>query len=295
MKYADSVEEVRAIKTGTFIDKVTGIGGLPRGRITEIYGDESVGKSTIMFQAIATAQQNKLKCLFVDTEWSYDSLYATSLGVDNSNLGLIRHKHAEDALDEVEEEIGRGYWDLVVLDSVGGLLSRGESEKDAGGKTIGSQAGLMARFCRKIVPILYTTDTALVVLNHIFTDIMTGQLKTSGGKKLAYHKSLSIRLRNKTGALLKQGEKTVGKVIKVSVTKNKVASTEGMEIESRIIFGDGFSSSADLLEDAIEAGIVTKTGNSYFFEGEKLGMISKVRTLLKDDPTFSEKLKALTT
>lgn len=291
--YADSIEDVGVIPTGLFFDKLTGIGGLPRGLITEIFGDEGIGKSSLCLQMVAAAQQQGLKCLWIDIEWSYAPAYAASLGVDNKRLGLIRERFAEDALDAIEEAVESGKWDLVVLDSIGGILPRAEAEKGADGKTIGGQAGLIAKFCRKVVPSLSTHNVALVAINHAFTDIMSGKLMTSGGKKLAYHKALSVRLKAKYGGnVLKQGDRRVGKTVVGEVRKNKVGGTEGLEIEAQLFFGSGFSASADLLDDAIEKGVIEKKGNTFFFGEEKLGIgLNKVRKMLEDDAVLSEKVK----
>lgn len=290
--FASSIEEVRVIPTGLFLDKLTGIGGIPRGYITEIFGDEGIGKSSVCLQLIANAQKMGLKCLFADVEWSYSPAYATSLGVDNSKLGLIRERFAEATLDAIEEAVESGKWDLIVLDSIGGILPRAEAEKGAEGRTIGGQAGLIAKFCRKIVPGLNTNDVALVVINHSFVDIMSGKILTSGGKKLAYHKSLSIRLKLKQGVSLKQGERKVGKVVVGEVKKNKHAATEGLEVDGQLIFGTGFSASADLLGDAIDRGIIVKKGVTYWYGEMKLGVgLGKVRTLLEQDENLTVKLK----
>jgi len=276
---ASELAKINVIRTGTLIDRLSGIGGIPRGRITEVWGDASTGKTTVILQAIAEAQKQGLKCLFADAEHSLEARYAEAVGVDIENLDVIRENLAEDILDTIEKEAEN--YDLIILDAIGALLPRQEAEKASGEKTIGGQAGLVARFCRKIVPILSLKDTALVVLNHSFVDIMSGAVKTSGGAKLDFHKSLSIRLKWK-GLWLKQGEKKIGKVIVGSVKKNKLANTEGMELESRIIFGTGFSGAADLLEEAIERGVFTREGNSFFFSGEKIGTISKLREWAKE-------------
>lgn len=291
--YADSIEDFDAISTGLFVDKLTGVGGIPRGVITELFGDEGIGKSSLCLQIVAAAQNGGLRCLWADVEWSYSARYAESLGVDNSKLGLIRERFAETTLDALEEAIESGKWDLVVLDAVGGILPRAEAEKSAEGKTIGSQAKLMANFCRKIVPLLSINNVALIAINHQFTDIMSGKLMTSGGKKFQYHKALSIRLKAKFGSGgLKQGDKRVGKVVVGEVRKNKVGGTEGMELEGQFIFGQGFSASADLLADAIERGAITKKGNTYYFGTEKLGIgLSKVRQAIEVDAVLSEKIK----
>jgi len=292
IQYASSVGDVEVIPTGLFVDKLTGVGGIPRGVITEIFGDESIGKSSFCLQMIASAQKQGLKCLFSDVEWSYDVRYAESLGVDNSKLGLIRERFAEETLDAIEEAVESGNWDLIVLDSVGGILPRAEAEKGAGEKTIGGQAGIIARFCRKVVPLLRMKNVALVVINHSFVDIMSGKIMTSGGKKLSYHKSLSIRFKQKFGVTIKQGDRKVGKVVVGEVKKNKLAATEGLELDGQLIFGVGFSTSADVLNDAIDKGIITKRGNTFFFGEEKLGIgLNKVRTLLQENEELLNNIK----
>jgi len=292
IQFASSVGDVEVIPTGLFVDKLSGVGGVPRGVITEIFGDESIGKSSFCLQAVAAAQKQGFQCLWADIEWSYDVRYAESLGVDNSTLGLIRERFAEETLDAIEEAIESGKWDLIVLDSIGGILPRAEAEKGAGEKTIGGQAGLIARFCRKVVPLLRMKNVALVVINHSFVDIMSGKIMTSGGKKLSYHKSLSIRFKQKFGVTIKQGDRKVGKVVVGEVKKNKLAATEGLELDGQLIFGVGFSASADVLNDAIDKKVITKKGNTFFFGDEKLGIgLNKVRTLLQENETLLERIK----
>lgn len=290
--YADSIEDVQAIPSGLFIDRLTGIGGIPRGVITEVFGDEGIGKSSMCLQIVAAAQQQGLRCLWADVEWSYAAKYASSLGVDNSKLGLIRERFAESTLEKLEEAIDSGEWDLVILDSVGSILPRTEAEKSVEGKTIGGQAGIMAKFCRRIVPSLALNNVALVVINHSFIDIMSGKLMTSGGKKLAYHKSLSIRFKAKQGVVLKQGDRRIGKVVIGEVRKNKLAPTEGMELDGQLIFGVGFSTAADLLGSALDSKVITKKGNTYFLGSEKLGIgLQNVRKQIEDDSVLAEKIK----
>lgn len=293
--YADSIEEVTVIPTGLFLDRLTGVGGVPRGAITEVFGDEGIGKSSVCLQLVANAQRQGLRCLWADVEWSYAPNYAASLGVDNSKLGLIREKFAETTLDTLEEAIESGDWDLVVLDSVGGILPRDEAEKDSDGKTIGGQAKLIAKFCRKTIASIVIHNVAFVAINHSIVDLMTGKLMTSGGKKLAYHKAISIRLKTKFGAtVLKQGDRRVGKTVVGQVMKNKLAATEGLEIEAQLMFGAGFSISSDVLGDAIEKKVITKKGNTYYLGEEKLGIgLNKVRKLLDDDEMLLSKVKSL--
>ncbi len=291
--YADSLGEVSVIPTGLFVDKLSGIGGIPRGVITEIFGDESIGKSSLCAQVVAAAQRQGLRCLWADVEWSYSPRYGQELGVDNGKLGVLRSRMAEDILDAIEEAADSGDWDLIVVDSIGGILPRAEAEKGAEGKTIGGQAGLIAKFCRKVVPALQIKNVALVVINHSFVDIMSGKLLTSGGKKLRYHKSLSIRLKAKQGVSLKQGDRKVGKVVIGEVKKNKLAATEGMELDGTLVFGTGFSAGADLLADAIDRNVISKKGNTYFLGDLKLGLgLSRVRKMVEDDPALQERVKA---
>ena len=293
--FADSISDVDVIPTGLFLDKLTGIGGIPRGVITEIFGDEGIGKSSLCLQIVASAQKQGLKCLWADVEWSYSPRYAESLGVGNSKLGLLRERFAEDILDSIEEAVDTGEWDLVVLDSVGGILPKAEAEKDSEGRTIGGQASLIAKFCRKVVPLLSIHNVALVAINHAYTEVMghsAGKLMTSGGKKLAYHKALSIRLKTKQGVSLKQGDRKVGKVVVAEVRKNKLAGTEGLELDGQLLFGEGFSASADLLSDALDKGVIVKRGTTYYLGEEKLAVgLSKVRQAIEADAVLAEKIK----
>ncbi len=291
--FADSLEKLDVIPTGLFIDKLTGVGGIPRGRIVEIYGDESVGKTTICLHLIAAAQKLGLRCLFADSEWSYEPAYAAFLGVDNSKLGMMREEIGEHLLDRIEEAIRSGEWDLVILDSVGGLLSNKVAESDASDKNIAPQARLVSDFWRRIVPILFMKNVAFIALNHCYIDMMNhGATVIKGGKTLRYHKSISIRLQQKFGVTVKQGDKKVGKVITGIVKKNKVAGTEGLEVDGSIIFGRGFSVAADLMNDAMEAGVITKKGNTLFFGTDKLGIgLQRVRKAIEEDADLSERIK----
>lgn len=260
--------EVDVIETQLFINKI--VPGIPRGKITEIFGDASVGKSTLTLQVVAEAQNQGLKCLFVDVEYSYSPLYASKMGVDNKRLDIVRERDAEAILDATEEAIEK--YDLIIFDSVGALTPQAEIEKGAEGKVIGGQAGLIARFCRKAVPLLSINNTALVMINHSFTDIMSGVLTTSGGKKLSYHKSLSIRLKAKSGVSLKQGEKVVGKVITAIIAKDKVWGNEKAEGDGQLIFNQGFSIAHDQFDDELKEGRITKNKNTYMRDGEVLGV-----------------------
>lgn len=292
--FASEIEHVTAIRTGTLIDSLSGIGGFPRGRISEVFGDEAVGKSTILMQAIAHAQEQGLKCLLADTEYSYTLPYGEALGIDNEALGLIRAQFAEDVLDTILEAIESKEYDLIVLDSIGGLHTRAEAEKTTGEKTIGGQAGIVAKFCRKAVPLLSMNQVALVVINHSFTDLMSGAIMTSGGRKLGYHKKLSIRLKtNKLKAVMQNGVR-VGKVIVGEVKKNALAPTEGRIEEATLLFGTGFSAEAKLLDEGLDRGIIRKEANTYFIGETRLGVgLTKARKAIEDNPVIQEQLKEI--
>ena len=250
-------------------------------RITEISGPWSVGKTTLALAIVAQAQQTGLRCLWADIEWSFDEKYATALGVDCDKLDFIQDRFAETAMDAIEQAMENNEVDVVILDSVGGLLPKAEAEKGAEGKVIGGQAKLVSTFCRKVVPLLAINNIALVVLNHEFLDIMHGNLKTSGGAKLEYHKSLWLKLR-KANKRVMQGEKQVGDLIEVEIRKNKMADTLKQKCELTMIYGKGFSAEADLLAELMEKGEVTKKGNTFYRGEEKLGVgLAKAREALK--------------
>lgn len=282
------------IPTGySSLDKILGTGGIPTKKITEISGAFSVGKSTLALSIIGSAQKEKMDTLWVDCEFSYDPLYASVLGVDNTKLDLVAEHFAEGNLDAIEEWIQFHKNALVVIDSIGGLLPRAEAEKGAEGKVIGGQAKLIATFCRKIVPLLSINNVALIVLNHQFTDLMSGKLKTSGGEKLGYHKSIWIMLR-KVNKRVMQGENQIGDVIEAEIRKNKLAGTLKQSAEMTMIYGEGFAKGANLMQEALDKGIITKIGNSYFMNGEKLCTgLPKLRELFKDE-VFTNKIKKLT-
>lgn len=270
------------------LDKILG-GGIPSKRLTEISGVFSVGKSTLALTIIANAQKLGMPCLLADTEYSFGEEYAQGLGVNTKKLDVLTERFAEDVLDGIEEWANKHKDSLIVLDSVGGLLPRAEAEKDASGRVIGGQAKLIATFTRKITPILAINNVALIVSNHQFTDLLSGKLKTSGGAKLEYVKSIWLMLRAANKRIM-SGENQVGLVIEAEIRKNKLSSTMKQKTELQMIFGQGFSRELDLLENAIEKGVITKVGQFYYFNNEKAGRgINGIREALKD-PSFAEKV-----
>lgn len=285
--------DIGAISTGLpQLDKIIGIGGVPMRRITEITGPPSIGKTTLSFNIIREAQSRGMKTLFADVEWSFKEEHATMCGVDLDKLDFLLSEFAEDCLDEIIAYARKNKNSLIVIDSIGGLHAKDEGEKKMEGKVIGHQAGLVSKFCRKIVPLLAMNNIALVVLNHEITDIMTGVQHTSGGAKLAFHKSLWIKLKAKQGSILMQSGARVGEVVIAQIRKNKMGGIRHAECEMRMIYGKGFSPEADLLQDAIDKNIITKKGNGYFFEGDRLAIgMAKTRALLESTPELMEKIK----
>lgn len=284
--------DLTIIPTGfSKLDNLIGLGGIPTRKITEISGKFSVGKTTLALLIVASAQKKGMDCLYADTEYAFESGYANSLGVDINKLELSQTEYAEETLEEIEQWARKSRHSLVVLDSIGGLLPRDEAEKEAGAKVIGGQAKLVAAFSRKIVPILATNDIALVVLNHVFMDVMSGNLMSSGGWKLGYHKSLEIRL-SKTKDIIRTGDRVIGRVISAKIMKNKLGGIPENETTLQMLYGQGFSVSADMLGDAIDKGVIQRKGPSFFFDGEKVAHgQEKMREMLKDE-VFAAKVKA---
>lgn len=282
MKASDNPYKIiKWIPTG--FSKLDGIlgGGVPQRKITEVSGVFSVGKSTLALQVVSQAQKLSMDCLWCDSEFSFGEDYATVLGVNCNELELYAGRYAEENLDYIEEWADSHKNALMVLDSIGGLLPRQEAEKNADGKVIGAQAKLIATFCRKITPILAINNNALLVLNHQFVDLMSGKLKTSGGAKLEYSKSIWLMLRVANKRIM-QGDQQIGLVIEAEVRKNKLAPTQKQKTELTMIFGQGFSAEADLLQELLDSGEVTKKGNTFWKGDVKLGVgLTKAREALK--------------
>lgn len=219
-------------------------GGLPSKKIIEISGQASVGKSTLALQLVAEYQRLKKPALWCDSELSFTTDYAKIMGVDCKELELlVQDTYAEALLDGLEEWAGKHKNGVIVLDSIGNLLAREEAEKGAEGRSIGLQARMIGSFTRRISPLLANKNHTLIVLNHTFTDLNTGRLKTSGGLKLEYSKSIWLTLKRSYGKVPKRssnGLKTVI-TIEVEVRKNKVYPSEGMKCEIELLQGSGFA------------------------------------------------------
>lgn len=292
MKASEALyREISVIPTGlASLDDVTGIGGIPFRRITEVYGPRSVGKTTLAFSVVAQAQRDGILCLWADAEWAWDEQsegYAVKIGVDPTQLDLIQQQLAETVLDEILAFATKERGCLIVLDAVGALHPAAEAEKDSSSKTIGTQAKLVSAFCRRIVPLLVMHNHALLVLNHSFQDLMTPVVRPSGGMKLEYAKSLSISLKQSFGKAVSRASDgaKVGIVIQAEVMKNKLAATVGTKCDLMMIPGEGFSKEADRLERMLETGEVEKRGKSYYRGETKMGIgLRAARLWLKSNP-----------
>lgn len=282
--------ELSFVSTGLpQLDRICG-GGIPLKRVTIISGPPSQGKSTIALMALAHAQKEGFKTVVLDTEYSADLAYYERCGVDLDELDLEQPEYAEAGLDALEDYFRKNKRVIGLIDSVGGLLPRQEQEKTSSERTIGAQASLVARFIRKIVPILAMNDSALICVTHEFTNILSGKIEASGGMKLSYHASLHFRLKPKFGVVLKQGEKHVGKVVVAEIKKTKVGNTEKQEADLQFIYDSGFNVDSDIMETAKER-LFEKRGQFYFWGDEKIARgEAGLREAFKD-PAFAAKIK----
>ncbi len=287
---ASELTKVEVLKTDTILDRLSGLGGLPKGYIIELWGEQNTGKSTLAIQSVAAAQKASLRCLWVDLERTFVPARAKALGVDLELLDVLKCASGEEYIDTLEEVVKAGTYGMIVIDSIGDLSSRIEMEKTAEQKSIGLQASLMTRFVRIIAPYIDLHKTIFIGVNHERMDL-NGKLYTMGGKRWSEKKKLSIRLREKSGFFIKQGDKVVGKVIRAIVSKNHLAGTERLEIESNLVWEEGFSYAQDLLQDAIDRGVFERKGNTFYWpDGEKIGMIGALREKMKEN-SFAEKIK----
>lgn len=236
MKASEStLEEYTILPSGLKdLDASFGLGGIPSKKIIEFSGIWSVGKTTLALQFVSSAQKNNMPCLWMDAEFQWSNTYATALGVDSSSLDFIQEHFAEDSLNQVEKWATENKNGLIVIDAIGAMLSQEEAEKEAGSRSIGLQARLVSAFCRRMVPIIAINNHILLVLNHQFTDVMTGRLKTGGGAKLEHARSIWMSMRRLKSI-------TNGVLIECQIRKNKVAPTESTKCLLKMKFGEGFS------------------------------------------------------
>ena len=264
--------EVEAISTGSLsLDMAIGVGGLPRGRVVEIFGPESSGKTTLALQVVAEAQKKGGIAAYVDAEHAMDIEYARKLGVKIEDILISQPDTGEQALEITETLVRSGAVDVLVVDSVAALVPRAELEGDMGDATMGSQARLMSQALRKLTSTVHKSKTLLIFINQIRMKIgvMFGNPETTtGGNALKFYSSVRLDIR-RIGPI-KQGEEVIGSRTRVKVVKNKVAPPF-KQAEFDIIYGEGISRCGDLLDLATEQGLVEKTGAWYSFNGERIG------------------------
>ncbi len=282
----EAIVPVSVISTGSVsLDAALGVGGLPKGRIVEVFGPESSGKTTIALQAVAQAQKSGGMAAFVDVEHALDPIYARKLGVDVDNLLVSQPDYAEQALEITNALISSNAIDIVVLDSVAALVPKAELEGEMGDSFVGVQARLMSQAMRKLTGITSRSNTCLVFINQIREKIgvMFGNPETTtGGRALKFYSS--VRLDVRRIAAIKDGETVTGNRTKVKVVKNKVAPPF-REAEFDIMYGEGVSLIGDLLDVGVAHNIVDKSGSWYSFSGERIGQgRENAKTFLRDHP-----------
>ncbi|MBT2440663.1 recombinase RecA [Streptomyces sp. ISL-36] len=294
MRMGDRTQEpIEVISTGsTALDIALGVGGLPRGRVVEIYGPESSGKTTLTLHAVANAQKAGGQVAFVDAEHALDPEYAKKLGVDIDNLILSQPDNGEQALEIVDMLVRSGALDLIVIDSVAALVPRAEIEGEMGDSHVGLQARLMSQALRKITSALNQSKTTAIFINQLREKIgvMFGSPETTtGGRALKFY--ASVRLDIRRIETLKDGTDAVGNRTRVKVVKNKVAPPF-KQAEFDILYGQGISREGGLIDMGVEHGFVRKAGAWYTYEGDQLGQGKEnARNFLKDNPDLADEIE----
>ncbi len=288
----DAVQDVEVISTGSVgLDFALGVGGLPRGRITEIYGPEASGKTTLAIHVIAEAQKQGGICAIIDAEHAFDRFYAEHLGVDTNRLWIAQPDNGEQALDIAEQLINSGAIDVLVIDSVAALTPKAEIEGEMGDKNVGLHARLMSQAMRKLTGAVSRTRTCCIFINQLREKIgvMFGNPETTtGGNALKFYASVRIDVR--PSSFIKDGEQAIGRIVKAKVVKNKVAPPF-MKAQFDIMFGEGISRAGEALDLAVELGIVKKSGSWFSYEGSKLGQgRDAVVRVVGDNPELFDEL-----
>jgi recombination protein RecA len=289
----NAIAPVEAISTGAIsIDYALGIGGLPRGRVVEIFGPESSGKTTLALQVIAEAQRGGGMAAFVDAEHALDAQYAQKLGVELDNLLVSQPDHGEQALEIVEVLVRSNSVDVVVVDSVAALVPKAEIEGEMGEAQMGLQARLMSQALRKLTGVVAKSKTTLIFINQLREKIgvMFGNPETTtGGRALKFYASVRIDIRRITS--IKDGDQIVGGRTRVKVVKNKMAPPF-REAEFDIMYGEGISREGDLLDLAVDKRIVEKSGAWFAYSGERLGQgRENAKQFLKDNPSVRQAIE----
>ena len=294
MKMGDeSVEQVEVIPTGSIgLNVALGVGGYPRGRIIEIYGPESSGKTTLAIHAIAEAQKAGGIAAFIDAEHAFDRFYASKLGVNIDDLYISQPDNGEQALEIAEQLIRSSAIDIIVIDSVAALTPKAEIEGDMGDSHVGLHARLMSQALRKLTAAISRSNCVVIFINQLRekVGVMFGNPETTtGGRALKFY--ASVRLDVRRTETLKQGGEMVGNHVKVKVVKNKVAPPF-KQAEFDIMFGTGISREGEILDLAAECNVVNKSGAWYSYNGERIGQgRENVKIFLKDHPEICEEIE----
>ena len=289
----DVVEDVEVISTGSIgLNHALGVGGFPRGRIIEIYGPESSGKTTLAIHAIAEAQKNGGIAAIIDAEHAFDRFYAEKLGVDVRNLLIAQPDNGEQALEIAEQLIRSSAIDILVVDSVAALTPKSEIEGEMGDRSMGLQARLMSQAMRKLTGTISRTNTTCIFINQLREKIgvMFGPSETTtGGNALKFYASVRIDIRSSTP--IKDGEDILGRHTKVKVVKNKVAPPF-RRAEFDIMFGEGISKTGEIIDLGVEYGIITKSGSWFSYKGVKIAQgRDAAKRMLADNPELAEELE----
>ncbi len=287
------VVAVPVIRSGSLaLDKALGVGGYPRGRVIEIYGPESSGKTTLALHAVAEAQKKGGIAVFIDAEHALDVAYARRLGVDCDELLISQPDTGEQALEIADMLVRSGGVDIMVVDSVAALVPRSEIEGEMGDSHMGLQARLMSQALRKLTATIGKTQTTLIFINQIRMKIgvVYGNPETTtGGNALKFYASMRLEIRK--AAAIKDGEEILGNRTKVKVVKNKLAPPF-KSVEFDLMYGEGISRTGDLLDMGVDLSIVDKSGSWYSFEGERIGQgRENVKTFLIDNPDIFQKIE----
>lgn len=294
MRLGDRPEQdVEVIPTGSLaLDMALGIGGLPRGRVVEIYGPESSGKTTLALHVVANAQRNGGVAAFIDAEHALDPVYARNLGVDTDSLIVSQPDNGEQALEIADMLIRSGALDVIVIDSVAALVPKAEIEGDMGDSHVSLQARLMSQALRKMTGALAQANTTAIFINQLREKIgvfFGSPETTTGGKALKFYASVRMDIRRIQ--TLKNGEDAVGNRTKVKVVKNKMAPPF-KTAEFDVLYGEGISREGSVLDMALETGIVKKSGSWFTYEGDQLGQgRENVRKFLKDNPGVVDEIE----
>lgn len=294
MKLGDErIEDIEVIPTGSIaLNHALGVGGYPRGRIIEIYGPESSGKTTLAIHAIAEAQKAGGIAAIIDAEHAFDRFYAESLGVDVNNLWIAQPDNGEQALEIADQLIRSSAIDIVVIDSVAALTPKAEIDGDMGDNKVGLQARLMSQALRKLTATISKTNTTCIFINQLREKIgvMFGNPETTtGGNALKFYSSVRLEIR-RIGQL-KDGDNVYGNLTRVKVVKNKVAPPF-RKAEFEILFGEGISKIGEIIDLGVEFGIIKKSGSWFSYEGTKLGQgRDAAKALIADNPELADELE----